>query len=211
MKVLLVSEGAHELGDQDTEGALRGLVSRLLEGRELEFCQEKVSDNKKVRRHMEQGKGLPYAQRALGWVGFAREKGFEAVVLVIDRDRQEERQAGIDEAQMDARIPLPKALGTAVESFDAWMLADERALSKVLRCTVDRQPDPEATRHPKEDCERLFRDKGSTLPVRLLYSEVARAADLGTIANRCPLGFEPFADRVKDMGQRFSAPTTPRL
>lgn len=46
----------------------------------------------------------------------------------------------------------PRALGMAIRSFDAWMLADDGVLTLVLGKPIDTQPSPEKNRDPKEAC-----------------------------------------------------------
>ena len=51
---------------------------------------------------------------------------------------------------------LPRALGLAIKSFDAWVLADEVAMSTIVGHTVDRQRDMESLRDPKLICKGIF-------------------------------------------------------
>lgn len=195
MRVLLVSEGVHELGDEHTPGALGILVSRVL-GRAVQFVTEQVS-SKKIHIHMLPGASLGYTKRALGWVRYAEQNGHDAIVLVIDRDGDDNRRDGINAAQKDERVQFPRALGVAIEAFDAWMLADEQALSKALGVTVQRDPDPEAIRHPKAELKRVAVGAGAGQPHRGTYADIAGICDLAVIEDRCPTGFRPFAQRVR--------------
>ena len=193
MRVLLVAEGVHELGDEQVEGALSVLVRRLLD-RQVTFTCIKVS-SPEVELYMRPGKGLDNQKRALGWVRYAREqKCFDAIILIIDRDEKRQRQEGLDAAQEEPDLAFPRALGTAIEAFEAWMLADEKALSKALGLTVQRQPDPESIPRPKGICEAFPRG-GARL--RDVYARIAQVTDLATIEKRCPKGFGPFAQRVR--------------
>ena len=92
-----------------------------------------------------------------------------------------------------------RALGVAVRSFDAWMLADEQALTTALGYTVSRQSEPEAIRNPKELCARLLQKSAKTLTQTEMYEAVAKAADTDTLQERCPHGFAPFARRVREL------------
>jgi hypothetical protein len=76
----------------------------------------------------------------------ATEKGFDALVFVTDADRQHERIPEFDQAQESTRFSISRALGIAVEAFDAWILADNSALSQVLEQAVSMQPLPEVQR-----------------------------------------------------------------
>lgn len=129
MKVLLVAEGRHELGDGEQPGALDTLVRRLTDRDDLKIERRKVSAPS---LHLHPGTGHGYTRRAKGWLSIAAREGFDALVLVIDRDDQADRITQIDKAQSSPHTDIPRAMGVAVRSFDAWMLADEKALQVVL-------------------------------------------------------------------------------
>jgi hypothetical protein len=118
MRVLLVSEGAHEFGKKKVEGALQVLTRKLM-NKDVDFECEKVSSSNV---HLHPGKADGYTRRALGWIRYAERKGFDALVLVIDQDGQKERGRQLQSAQEDLRLPLPRAMGVAIRTFDAWML-----------------------------------------------------------------------------------------
>jgi hypothetical protein len=195
MKILLVSEGRHELALGDPECALGELVRRCLD-RELEFERQKVSDAV-VRTHQNKGKSLNYEKRVLGWVKYAQKMGYDALVLVIDRDRTPDREAGITSAQANTLLALPRALGVAVEAFDAWMLADERALSSAFGQVVNRQRDPEKLAAPKVDFRQLIEDLQPPISQTELYFTIAKWVEIEELIRRCPRGFKPFFDRLQ--------------
>lgn len=189
MKVLLISEGAHE-----QSGALETLCSRLLE-RPLE-CEHRSAIHDQPRRLL-QGKGGKFKKKALAWLSDAREDGYDAVVYLIDFDKgNDDRIAQFDEAQTVSisGFDLPRAFGVAVRSFDAWMLADETALSTALGRTVSCQSLPEDNRDPKTTAREIA---AKQLALRDLYTKVAESARLDTLCERCPKGFAPFAARIR--------------
>ena len=189
MRVLIVSEGNHELG-----GALETLVERL-KPRGPVYEWKKVS-SPELRVHA--GKGPGYFKKALRCVLYAEANAYDAIVFVIDQDDDTSRRRQIDEAQDDLRMTrLPRALGVAVRTFDAWMLADEQALSKVLGVTVQRQPDPESIRDAKAVCQRHHDEANFGEGLTAMYAAVAGRAGPSAIEQRCPLGFAPFASRVR--------------
>jgi hypothetical protein len=187
MKVLIVGEGKHELA-----GAMLALVGRLAPT----GC---VFDQANVRHdiHVHHGKGRGYFKRAVRWMLEAQKRGYDALVLLIDQDGFSERTKELADAQAFDGAAIPRALGVAIRSFDAWMLADERALSSVLGCAVSRQPDPETIVNPKESCSDLLANASQPFSQTQMYAEVAKAFDLDVVANRCPKGFAPFAERVR--------------
>ena len=92
MRILVVSEGEHELGDNSLDGALVKLSSRLLNLNEnVSFEKERVSSSR-VRQHTQPGRGGRYKKRALGWIRLAEREDYDAIILVIDQDGDEERK-----------------------------------------------------------------------------------------------------------------------
>ena len=191
MKVLIVGEGKSELGYRCEDGALPILVKRLLPVAQTPTC-EQVSSNK-VKTHRPPGRGNGFEKRALAWIRYAERQGFQALVLLIDQDGCEDRHGQLDRAQADVRMGLSRALGVAVRTFDAWMLADEKALSSALGWVVQRQPKPEAIPDPKAVCEDLLKGAGKGEK----YAAVATEAEIAVLEDRCPRGFRPFAGRVR--------------
>lgn len=188
MRVLLVSEGKHEL-----EGSLRTLVQRLspvLDGIE----QIKVT-HPALRTHG--GRGHGYFKKAVRCMLYAQEQAYEAVVLVIDQDDEPERRRELTKAQEHTLAAIRRALGVAVRTFDAWMLADEKALSQVLQTTVQRQPDPESAVDAKGECRKLLEGSGRSVSQTEMYVELADAIRLDELERRCPDGFGGFAERVR--------------
>ncbi|MEM7807468.1 MAG: hypothetical protein AAF561_05105 [Planctomycetota bacterium] len=197
MNILLVSEGKNELLGRDGKGALARLVRRCLDRQDVSFEERDVRDAK-ARRHP--GRGNPFKRKIIGWIAIAASEGFDALVFVIDRDGDPRRQKQGDAAQADTTRLLPRAVGIAVEAFDAWALADETALSRVLEHTVSRQPDPEKQREPKQTCTELLDQSSVTLSRSEFYAAVAEATRLDRLEQRCPEGFGVFAERVRKLG-----------
>ena len=201
MRILIVSEGVHELGDDNLDGALVTLSSRLL-NENVSFERKKVS-SPEVRQHTQQGKGGRYEKRALGWIRLAEREDYDAIILVIDQDGEEERKQQFDRAQEDRRLSLlPRALGVAIKTFDAWMLADEQALSEVLETHIDPLPNPESEGAPKGKCESLRNEARSQLSPREMYAAIAERTVMEKLEDRCPRGFAPFAQRVRALAER---------
>lgn len=206
MKVLIVSEGrsehlsatsTHPAADEEIAGALRNLVCRL--GRESDVWQideDRVSSPKVRAFH---GKGRGYEKRCICWMREAEKRGYDAIVLLVDRDRVESRIAEVDAAQASPLASIRRAFGVAVESFDAWMLADQVAMSKIFGSTVQRQPDPELLTNPKEAFRRLVQAAQREDSVSKLYAAIGAAVDLAELKSRCPRGFAPFAERVQSL------------
>ena len=193
MKVLVVAEGAHE-----REGALPALVRRLNPAIVDVECE--AANTTEVRAYRGTGEG--FYKRALRWLIEADRRGYDALVFVIDRDGRRESVKEMNMAQDSlTQSQLPRALGVAIESFDAWILSDQQALSKVLECNVQQQPEVEKlkAREAKAKCMELLAESGSELWPREMYREVMARADIGRLERDCKKGFAPFAERVKTL------------
>lgn len=188
MRVLLVSEGKHE-----RSGSLERLVRRLAPT-ELQLDQDRISRSD---IHAHHDKGCGYFKRVIRWMLEAQHRGYEALILLIDEDHYPERVAEISDAQESQLARLRRALGVAIHTFDAWMLADERCLARVLGCTIQRQPDPETIEAPKSACMALLARSGSQISQTQMYAAVMSLLELDALEARCPAGFAPFARRVR--------------
>ena len=189
MKVLIVGEGKHELG-----GALETLVRRLMD-RDIQCDVEPVKRND---IHAHHGRGQGYFKKALRWVLEARRRNYDAVVLLIDEDGKAERVRELTQAQEDVSVTaMPRALGVAIRTFDAWMLADESTLGNVLGLKVGQQRKPESLTDPKAVFRKLLDCSVQQLDQATLYRDIMVQVDLALLSTRCPRGFASFAGRVK--------------
>jgi hypothetical protein len=125
--------------------------------------------------------------------------GIDKAFVVRDSDGKD---PSVLKADMQARIgsrqyPFPVNLIVIVQELEAWLLADEGAISAVTSRPVPRQPDPiEAIASPKERLKRLLS------PTVVYTKEVARSiaaaiVDIGRVADRCPV-FKTFWNLVSD-------------
>jgi hypothetical protein len=126
-------------------------------------------------------------------------KNLMRLVFVIDQDGQKKRETGIENAQNHYRFTISRAMAVAIRSFDAWMLADEVALSNVLGDTVQRQKDPETIKEPKELRDEINDASSREFGLADFYFQVAKVIDLDCLKERCPQGFGPFRARVENL------------
>ncbi|MCH8252993.1 MAG: DUF4276 family protein [Planctomycetes bacterium] len=190
MRVLLVAEGKHEL-----DGALEALVKRIVPTDPV-CTTDFVSCNE---IHAHHGKGQGYFKKAVRWLLTAEDRDYDALVLLIDQDGHPERDKEIAEAQQSKLGVSRRALGVAIRMFDAWILADETALSEALERKIERQPNPEKLKNPKEDCKRLLEGSEVSMSPAELYRSVCRIAKIHVLRERCPRGFGPFAERLQSL------------
>jgi hypothetical protein len=190
VRVLLIGDGDHERA-----GALQTLVERLSERSiDAEFHLSRESPRLLIKGD----------SRGYSWVLEAQQRGFDALVMVIDHDGYPERISEFNAAQdrQDGRFSLPRALGVAIPSFDAWMLADQTALASVLRRVIDQLSSPETLSDPKSLAKQVLDESPAVdLSQREFYRGIALVAKLDVLEQRCPKGFKPFADRVRSLSQ----------
>ena len=191
MRVLVVVEGKHE-----RDGAVSALIQRLRPDlTDLQFDRLANSDI-----HVHHGKGRGYEKKAIRWILEAHRRGFEAMILLVDRDKVAERTIEITNAQNNTAVcALRRALGVAIESFDAWILADEKALSIVLAKTVQTQSEPETLADPKDHFTKLLATLGLASGGAEWYARIAQDLDISRLETRCSQGFGVFADRLRKM------------
>ena len=209
IRLLILSDGPNELGsvlDEDLTPsslpALPNLVHRISHGHaNVTYCCRQF----KSVRHAP-GRGHKYAGKVKQAVRIAWEEEFDAVVIVVDRDRNHDSERivplrqGRDE--MDAK-PFPKCVvGMAIEAFDAWMVVDGKAVDAAGGDASRAHPDPEKLdgeegtgRHPKDRAIELF---GSRSALTGAYAKAAAVVDLDLLEKCCQKGFKPFADEVRE-------------
>ncbi len=130
----------------------------------------------------------------------AQKRRHDAIVFVIDQDKWPERIRELDEAQEHRGITqIRRAMGVAIRTFDAWMLADEQAFSKVLGRAIQRQPDPETISDAKSVCDGFLKSAGSLMRLDKMYADIAEQAKIAVVEERCPRGFGVFAGRIREM------------
>ena len=138
---------------------------------------------------------------------------------MIDRDRQADRETIEDlrvaRDRFSGESNLPCAVGAAVETFDAWMIADPEAVEAAGGDKKRCHPSPEALdgpeqggNHPKCYAKAAFADSNG-LSER--YARVAATARIDHLERCCPEGFAPVACEVRErIGPVAPPPGSPR-
>ena len=200
--ILLVAEGEHELSVGRPDAALMTVVHRLLgDGFELSTSGKRIRE---LSGHIHPGRGDRLGRKFIGIIQYAERQGYDAVVILMDHDGYDSRPKSATYAQEAIVTSLPRAVGIAVQSFDAWFLADHSALSTVLEVKVDMQPDPETISDPKMRCQTLNEIANSGRSLRDVYSIVAAIMNLDILRQRCPIGFAVFAERAARLKEAIS-------
>jgi hypothetical protein len=193
---LVVSEGTHEGNpDEERPQALRCLVQRVLPV-ETEYVWRSI--RQLPRGNPIKGKGGGHFKLALKAMMVAAKESFDGLILVTDADGRHDRLGQFEQAQESEKFSIPRALGLPVEEFDAWILADRQALSQVLAATIADQG-AESLRHPKKTCQRLLVQHNWNGSQAEFYEAVCQCADFQVVADRCPLGFAPFLQRLRSL------------
>jgi len=208
VRVLVLGDGRHELGadlgqslNLDNLPALPSLIHRLMD------CPAHVSYTCEPFRRVKpvHTRGHKYAKKVRRAIQLARQNGYQALAVVIDRDRQKDAdrivplQDGRD-AMASGSLPAC-AVGMAVEAFDSWMIADSKAVTAAAGDPGKTHPKPESLAgkegtgdHPKDVAGVIF---GAKAGLGDKYAVVAENVDLDLLAKACPKGFAPFAEDVR--------------
>src|SRR5258705_10100661 len=219
MRIFLVGEGPHDIGDLAGDPGFRGgqpgflqpIVEKIVGARA-------VFDGSKVallgKRRVSRRKEALEAQAELAAV-LAVNAESELLVFVKDLDggrgprrrnpaadvqeMSDEIRRGSDFSSDDELICVP---GIACRTIEAWALGDGGAIA--VACGLGeaaRPPDGKApeelwgkprdptSNHPKMVLRRIVGEK----PARDDFAAIAEHADVDTIRGSCPISFEPFA------------------
>ena len=192
-KIWVICEGKHESG-----GALLNLIHRILPSAvESEIIFEPWKNPRNSgRRFRSSGKGDGVFKKFIAAIFDAQRDGFDCVVGLIDCDSDRSRIRSVDKAQEDDRIDFPRAFGVAIETFDAWFLADEVALSTCFGIQIQSQPDPESCEDAKAVITKFQNSGTTTEALADCYAILASIAKLEQIERRCPKSFGVWMKRV---------------
>jgi len=219
LRILLIGDGRHELGSRLDEPLvprdlppLGILVHRLLGKPEnASFVSRRFRDIGQARvtsvvRTVQDAKISAFARKAAQGIAKARAEGFDAVVILIDRDRRTNAETidclsqGRD--SVTQKMPSPRcAVGVAIETFDAWMIVDGAAIGDAGGDASHSFPeaegldgDEQSGRHPKTKAAQIF---GSGEGLGDKYAAVAKHVRLDLLSKLCDKGFAPFAREVQ--------------
>jgi len=207
-RIAVYGDGQSELGRRVGWGqtcsepdlpALPRLVSRLTHA---PAQTQYVPRLFKPEKHTHRGPDLSrMAKKAIRTMRQATKEQCAAVVILVDRDeaglaRVRELRTGRD--SVPAEYNLPCAVGEAVHTFDAWMIADAQAVEAAggsLGGIPLDQPEALLPERAKQLAKQALGHLGSMTDA---FARVAQRVDLKGLAQRCPRGFAPFAGEVRE-------------
>ena len=220
--LLVVGDGEFDVGrptqdpipnaDQPALPALPCLVHRLLDSQpNIRFRTEMLRN---IRTNQTGGAGPKWGKKVKAAVLRARQSGAKGVAIVADRDgtgQERLRQMEAARDALDSTAWVPCALGLAIETFDAWMIADAHALREAGAIAAAPHPNPEGLdgreasgRHPKDYAATQF---GQQSGLGEKYADIAAALDIAALERACPRGFGAFAREVRQHLQPVVAST----
>jgi hypothetical protein len=126
----------------------------------------------------------------------------ELIVIITDNDRQppSERPKALRAQTRKASVSVPVVIGVAVQSLEAWLLADEQAIAQAVGApNLPRQPDPETIDDAKTHFQELIGPYLSQNPdlEAAYWEQIAKSLDLQKVKKRCR-SFQRFA---QDLGK----------
>ena len=203
MKIRFVGEGVSDIGGNGWVGVVPILTDKVLAAKLGEQPIFEIETKLLPRFHQKRG----YPAKAKLAITEAHRQDCAGVAIVVDRDGHRDRlkllRQGREEAA--AEVPISAAVGVAVETMEAWLLADEQAIGKVTGEVVERRQDPESlsgrrgsSNHPKDRLNALLsRDSEENRTNQERLKLIAEETDVSEIEKRCPQGFGPYADEVR--------------
>lgn len=115
------------------------------------------------------------------------ELGIELIVVLVDNDRESGHKRlknlfnKCHESTGTYDLTIP---GVAVEALEAWLLADETALSVVTGRTISCLPSPESISYPKEVLQRLTQYHSLGIPYHEILRNIVDRLNLDLVLRR---------------------------
>jgi hypothetical protein len=126
-------------------------------------------------------------RRALTWPATKRYP--DIAVVIVDRDGDRRRRNQLHDHVRDLVLP-PRVIAVAVEEFEAWLLADSKAIADVAGRTAQDAPAPESL--PPGAAKARLREWTGRDDAGTAHLRIAHSCDLALVARTCP-SFDEFA------------------
>ena len=179
--------------DDEQEAVLSKLASRI--GNQSN-CPLDISKN---RVRMSKGFG-DICKRLQVYVDLLRNVEAEIIIIVVDNERYplNERLNSLRSKISQVNPPIPVAVAVAVQTIEAWLLADVGALNSTLGTTqISQLPFPSKIKYPKEKFIQIVKQYGNQPVSSSLCSEIADKSDKKVLDNNCK-SFQHFHDELKN-------------
>lgn len=183
-----------------TEKILRHLLDRefYIEPYPITKHDTRFSHNRNSRREASWGRRL---QRAMN---VANNKYYSSALIAVLDDRKERNPSifrQLDEARQEGykKNSIVVIIGAAVKEIEAWLIADEKALQKVLNYKDKKYAKPEDIDDPKREyLDIIGRYNTDDLPERILREKIIEYIDIEVLLRLCSKGFKPFFQEVRE-------------
>jgi uncharacterized protein DUF4276 len=122
------------------------------------------------------------ARKLLAWPPGSRAPEF--AVFLVDGDGDPSRRATVEHATVGALVET--VIGVATQEFEAWLIADDVAVSRAMGATFPTQKNPEEMK-PRE-AKNVLADaigRAGSDP-RVVRRTIARTCGLDVVSSRCP-------------------------
>ncbi len=232
IRIGLIAEGEAELGasipyikpedggkiiDRDKEGALHTLIRRELTNLGLpdcDFVQRHPSIRENQKKKLRTGHSILdpkyLAQVVIAW----KPEEVDMIVIVVDADdKLEQRKIDLQRALNKIRnnhldvndnpISDRSAGGLAIKTFDTWLLADTKTVSRLLNAELGEQENIENLDSTKDILEKsiaesdyLSEESSNQRPLQIKW-KLAHEIDLDVMKICCPLGYNTFVQELK--------------
>ncbi len=171
------------------EGPRDHVVVPILVERLIAHRHPDVAAARSQRRPRRRGQG--FLRDLPGLAGALSDERADLVVIVMDAHGRsptnvmQDPEDAWEKAEASSVAPV---FGVATEALEAWLLADEKAISRALGgAHVDRQPAPEALDDPKARLSDLINQVtgGRDALTGAVAEQIAHEASLRRLENRC--------------------------
>ena len=143
---------------------------------------------------------------------FAKQKAFynryAGAVFVMDSEGNPCRLVELSKGRDAAYREFPMAVGIAHPCIEAWLLVDSLAIARalglsnppVVRSNPENLPAPRANRdhNPKRVLAICAGRSAKAISSKEATLIALAITDLAALRNRCPVGFEPFAQEIEE-------------
>ena len=165
-------------GTSDIE-AIKAILTKLTE----------VNSKYKIRCEVRQYRGYPNLIHNLhqGLREFNKLYKADIITVIVDNDRNKRNQRFNEIAEKCEKELCGEVvvIGVAVEALEAWLLSDEKALSKIVQRTIRAIRNPENIKNPDVKLGEIVHINSLEKPYPEILKEIALNLNLKNVSYRC--------------------------